>query len=86
MEETFGSCCHGAGRAMSRTRCENNAGQLPRSWNEGDPGQADAFRLDRRKPDAKDVSQVVMSSTVAWLQSSQVATNCSDEGIEEYRL
>jgi tRNA-splicing ligase RtcB len=64
MKETFGSCCHGAGRAMSRTQAKRettveqllkdlkNRGVLVR-------GQSKAG-LTEEKPDAyKDVSQVV---------------------------
>ena len=64
MEETFGSCCHGAGRAKSRTQAkrETTPEQLLQELKAKGilvKGQARSG-LTEEKPDAyKDVSQVV---------------------------
>ncbi|MBI5216018.1 MAG: RtcB family protein [Ignavibacteriae bacterium] len=64
MKETFGSSCHGAGRAMSRTRAKNETtvDELMKEMNSKNilvRGQTRSG-LTEEKPDAyKDVSQVV---------------------------
>jgi tRNA-splicing ligase RtcB len=64
MEETFGSSCHGAGRAMSRHAAKKSitAEQLIKELNEKGVHVRGASKsgLTEEKPDAyKDVSQVV---------------------------
>lgn len=64
MKETFGSSCHGAGRAMSRTQAkrETSADQLLRQMQEKGILVRSESRtgLTEEKPDAyKDVSRVV---------------------------
>jgi tRNA-splicing ligase RtcB (3'-phosphate/5'-hydroxy nucleic acid ligase) len=64
MEETFGSCCHGAGRAMSRTQAkrETSADALMRDMKSMGIHVRCGSRagLTEEKPDAyKDVSRVV---------------------------
>jgi tRNA-splicing ligase RtcB len=64
MEETFGSCCHGAGRAMSRTQAKRDT--TPEALMREMTGKGIHVRcgsragLTEEKPDAyKDVSRVV---------------------------
>jgi tRNA-splicing ligase RtcB len=64
MEETFGSCCHGAGRAMSRTQAkrETSPDALMREMTRMGIHVRCGSRagLTEEKPDAyKDVSRVV---------------------------